>query len=83
MKGWIELNILCHTEESHQKEKFGIDIEEEDLQFKPHTVQISTIGTISDNPDIDGSFVTISGHDLEAQETKQEIIKLIEQDYLL
>lgn len=78
MKGWIELNILCHTEESHQKEKFGIEIEEEDLQFKPHTIQISNIGTISNNPDIKGSFVMISGHDLEAQETKEEIIKLIE-----
>lgn len=80
MKGWIELNILCHTEESHQKEKFGIDVEEEDLQFKPHTVQISTIGTISNNHNIKGSFVMIGGHDLEAKETTEEIIKLIEND---
>ena len=80
MKGWIVLNVLCHTEESFKKEKCGIDLDDNDMDFKPYDIQISQIGGIGNNPDIKGSFVIVGGKNLETKESPRKIKDLIIED---
>ena len=80
MEGWIVLNILCHTEESYQKEELGIKLDDEDLEFNPYDIQISQIGIIGANPDINGSFITVGGRSLESKESPKKIKELIIED---
>lgn len=77
MKGWIELNILTHTEDSEQLEKLGIDTKDEDFKYKRNLVQISRISSIGLEPEEDG-VIYIDAAPVSTEETTEEIIKLIE-----
>ena len=79
MKGWIELGILTHTEDSEQLEKLGIDVKDEDFKYKRNLVQISRISSIGLEPEEDG-VIYIDASPVSTEETTEEIIKLIEND---
>ena len=77
MKGWIELGILTHTEDSEKFEKLGIDTKDEDFKYKRNLVQISRISSIGLEPDEEG-IIYIDGIAVSTKETSEEVIKLIE-----
>lgn len=79
MKGWIELGILTHTEDSEQLEKLGIDAKDEDFKYKRNLVQISRISSIGLEPEEEG-IIYIDGVAVSTEETSEEVIKLIEND---
>lgn len=79
MKGWIELGILTHTEDSEKFEKLGIDTKDEDFKYKRNLVQISRISSIGLEPEEDG-VIYIDASPVSTEETTEEIIKLIEND---
>lgn len=76
MKGWIELSILTHNEESSKLEKLGIEVNYNNIPFKKHLVQVSCISAI--NLESEGDVViTIDGQQIEVKESVEEIIELI------
>lgn len=89
MKGWIELNVLCHTDQSIEMERLGIG-NKKDFEFLPYLIQVSTIASFSVNrtneiekcPEKGRSFVLLSGTQYECKETTNEIIELIKKSSL-
>lgn len=76
MKGWIELHILTHTEDSYKLQELGLDVEEDNMIFKKNLVQISCIQSIGLSSESTG-IIYLNEDPVETKETVEEIISLI------
>jgi tricorn protease-like protein len=79
MRGWITLHILIHTEESAELDKLGIKVNQDNLVYTKHNVQISNIFSVSTSQD--GETLISTGNDyLVVLESEEEVMELIEEN---
>jgi hypothetical protein len=79
MKGWIELNVRCYTEQGSQLEELGIDDTDDDIKYywRIELFQISNICSISKEQCKGITIMYVSGSSCEIKETSEEIINKI------
>jgi len=81
MKGWIELDVLCKTEESEVKQKCNLEVKDDDFKYQPYMLQISQIGAIGKAIHTGGSFIEVSGCSMQSKQSPEQIFELIKNDF--
>lgn len=84
LKGWIYLDVLCHTEQSEALKELHLDYKHH-LVHNKNLVQVSNIVSIQleyNGEEIKGCFVYSNDNCMEVKQTKEEVIELIKIDKL-